>query len=357
MLPVFRANSIMPRLVHRDLKAFAAQSGSQISVPLPPTLAANSVTAAATPPSTQDTTVSEVVVTLDQWQEVPFQLSDKEQVEVMDGSVPKIALVAAAALIDAIDLSILTAMDQGAGAAHGTAGTPPFATLALANSGLKLLTDHKVPRMGRHVVMNAAAEANLLTLDGFTNANLIGDVSALVQGTFNGNQRLGAKWWTDQNVFTHVQGTNNGAYQLVGAHAVGATTITVDNGAGTILAGDVITLAGDTNKYVVTTALSGGVFTIGAPGLKVAAADNTVISNVANNVANFAFHEDSIAFVSRPFAPSASNAVVSQMAVDPISGLALRLEVTREHKRDRWSIDALWGTKVLRPQGIVKVLG
>ncbi len=357
MLDVFRTNSVMPRLVHRDLQPLAAQKGSQISVPLPPTLAANDVTAAATPPSTQDTTTSEVIVTMSNWREVSFQLSDKEQVEVMDGAPPRIALAAAATLIDAIDASILTAMDVGAGAGYGTAGTTPFATLALTTQPFRLLTDHRVAREGRHCVFNAAAEANLLGLEPFTNVQFAGDVSAIVQGTFNGNTRLGAKWWVDQNVATHAIGTSNSAYQLVGAHAVGATSLTVDTGSGTILAGDVITLAGDTNKYVVGTALTGGVVVINAPGLKVAAADNTVVSTVAAHVANFAFHQDCVAFVSRPFALSASNAVVSQMAVDPISGLALRLEVSREHKRDRWSIDALWGTKVLRPEGVIKVLG
>ena len=39
------------------------------------------------------------------------------------------------------------------------------------------------------------------------------------------------------------------------------------------------------------------------------------------------------------------------------SGLSLRLEVTREHKRDRWSIDALYGTKVVRPEGVIKIIG
>ena len=68
------------------------------------------------------------------------------------------------------------------------------------------------------------------------------------------------------------------------------------------------------------------------------------------------FARDAIVFVSRPF--QASNAAIaSQTISDPISGLSLRLEVTREHKRDRWSIDALYGTKVVRPEGVIKIIG
>ena len=94
-------------------------------------------------------------------------------------------------------------------------------------------------------------------------------------------------------------------------------------------------------------------------GLLAAVADNasvTVIDAGQTNVGNVAFHRDSVVFVSRPF--QASNAAIaSQTISDPISGLSLRLEVTREHQRDRWSIDALYGTKVARPEGVVKIIG
>ncbi|MFZ5495001.1 MAG: hypothetical protein ACOZE5_06645 [Verrucomicrobiota bacterium] len=65
-------------------------------------------------------------------------------------------------------------------------------------------------------------------------------------------------------------------YLLNGAHALGATTIAVDTGSGGIHAGEVVTLG--TRRYLAITDLSGGSFTIAAPGLQEALADNSTVT-------------------------------------------------------------------------------
>ena len=356
MLPKLRATSIAPRLVNRDFDSLAAQQGSTINVPLPPTIATNAVTASATPPATADTILATAPVALDQWVEAPFYMTDKDMMEVVNGGVPACAESAMSALVDTIDAFILTKLGQGAGAATGTAATAPFATTALALTPGKLLNDHRVSRQNRHVVMDAAAELNLLSLEAFSNSQFTGDVTAMIDGAFQGNRRVGSQWWLDQNVATHTAGTGTG-YQTNGALSVGDTTITADTGSGTIIVGDVISFAGDTtNKYVVSEALGGGSFVINAPGIKVAIADNNAITVNASHVSNVAFARESMVFASRPFQAS-SAAIASRVMADPVSGLALRLEVNREHKRDRWSLDALYGGSVVRPEGVIKILG
>ena len=93
----------------------------------------------------------------------------------------------------------------------------------------------------------------------------------------------------DVILFAKFAYNTNDQYRLVG----GVT------GTGTILAGDVVTFAGDSNKYVVATAFSGGSFTINAPGLRAALADNTAIT-VGNTAAqNVAFDRNSILLATR----------------------------------------------------------
>lgn len=358
-LEVLRATCVMPRLVNRDYDGAAATKGSVINVPLPPTISATAVSAAATQPANSDTTFTTTTVTLDQHYEAVFYLTDKERMEVMDGAESLRARSAIAALANTIDTSILTAMDVGGSIATGTAGTVPFATLALALDPLQYLSTHKLPTMDRRVVMNPRANANLLGLTGFTSKDfLTSERQALETGDFLGREIAGASWWMDQNCPTHTSGS--GASYLVNngsGIAVGATTIACDTGSGTILAGDVVSFAADsTNKYVVATALSGGLFTIASPGIKVAIPDNNAITVSASHTSNFAFAREAIVFASRPFQRSEAVVAMDQMT-DPVSGLTLRLEVTRQNKQDKWSFDALWGTKVIRPEGIIKVMG
>ena len=67
-----------------------------------------------------------------------------------------------------------------------------------------------------------------------------------------------------QDVKEHTAGTGSGYLVDDASLSKGDTTITVDTGSGTILAGDVVTIA--SQKYVVATALSGSTFTITSLG-------------------------------------------------------------------------------------------
>jgi hypothetical protein len=80
--------------------------------------------------------------------------------------------------------------------------------------------------------------------------------------------------WFDDRV-PPLQATS---YRLNGAHAVGATAIAVDSGSGPIVVADTIKIAGDSNVYLVTGALSGGSLTISSPGLRQAHADNAAVA-------------------------------------------------------------------------------
>jgi hypothetical protein len=139
-------------------------------------------------------------------------------------------------------------------------------------------------------------------------------------------------------VATHTKGT--GASYLVNsaALAIGSTVIPADTGSGTIVAGDVVTFAGDTNKYVVVSALSGGSFTIGAPGLRTAVADNSAIT-VGNNYApNIALHKSAIELVIRPPALPPAEAAVDVLDVtDPLTGVTIQLALYKPVIRRRCS--------------------
>ena len=135
-------------------------------------------------------------------------------------------------------------------------------------------------------------------------------------------------------------------------------------GTGTIVAGDVITFAGDTNKYVVASGDSdvsdGGSITLAAPGLRKAiAASATAITIVAAAARNMAFSRNSIVLAARPVAtpPEGDSAEDRMIVVDPVSGLPLEFAFYKGYKMNRYEINLAHGAEVIKPEHTALLLG
>jgi len=140
-------------------------------------------------------------------------------------------------------------------------------------------------------------------------------------------------------------------------------TTAASTGAIAFLEGDIITIDGDTQTYVITAdvteASASTDFTIAIePGLKVATAGSEALTfDDASGVVNMMIHRDAIALATRPLADADMGlGAISMSDVDPVSGLALRVEVTRQHKQTRFSYDMLWGTGLVRRGSACRLL-
>lgn len=362
-LVTLRENAIMPRLVNAAYSAQAAEQGSSIDIPVPAAITAAPVTPSYADPNDTGIVPSKVTLSLDQWKEAPFFMTDKEMMEVMAGTIPMQAAEAVKALANDVDAYLL-GLYKGVYNAVGSAGTTPFATdVTAATSARKFLNAYLAPMTDRRFVFNPDVEANALGLRAFQDVAWSGDARGINEGQII--RKLGFDWHLDQNVKEHTAGTvaTSFAIKTATAHAAGLTTLTTTTGGDADLkAGDIITIAGHDQQYVVTAdaARTGGgdLPVLISPGLKVALTGAEVITIVGNHAANLAFHRDAIAFANRPLVDSAEglgNQIMS--AQDPVSGLTLRLEVSRQYKRTRWSFDILYGAKLVRPELAVRVLG
>ena len=353
-LLALREESIMARLVNRDYDGLAAQRGSTVDVPIPSSITAVAVTAANTAPSTADVTATSVAIALDQWYEAPFYLTDKELMEVSAGMLPMQASEAVKAIANNIDSYILGKY-TGVYGFEGTAGTTPFAsTTAAATSTRKTLSNQLAPVGDRRMVIDPDAEANALELRAFQDASFRGDIGGIVNGQIG--RKLGFDWFMDQNVKTH---TNTGTGTILvndASTAVGDTTITWDGGGTQPAAGDIFTVAGDTQTYVVSSATA-TVITM-QPTLQSVAANNAALTFKASHVVNLGFHRDAFALAMRPL-ESSVDGLGNQISVatDPVSGVSMRLEVSREHKRTRYSFDVLYGAKLVRAELACRMAG
>jgi hypothetical protein len=363
-LNALREVAIMPQLVNRAYETQAGQKGTTIDVPIPSAIAAQDVVPAPTPPTDADIGPTSVPIPLDKWKEAPFYLTDNDVLQIMDGVIPMQASEAIKSLANLVNQDILALYKKFYGFA-GTAGTTPFGdgTTSSATAIRKVLNKNLAPLDDRHVVLDPDAEANALNVRAFQDASWSNSPAAIVDA--NLNRKIGFQWWMHQLAPTHIPGTATGITTAV-LNASGATTVTlkVASGTGTLVEGDLLTFAGMSQQYVVTagvTLTTGGVATSIQPALT-AAVDGSgtpvAVTRQAQHVANLAFHRDAIAFATRPFMPVEPGlGAIVRSAVDPLSGLTLRLEVTREYKRTRYSYDILYGTGVVRRALGARLLG
>ena len=72
----------------------------------------------------------------------------------------------------------------------------------------------------------------------------------------------------------------------------------------------------------------------------------------ASFVRNLVFHRDAIAFANRPLMDSTAGVDLGNFMSmqDPVSGLVMRLEVSRQYKQTVWEFDILWGNALVRPE-------
>jgi hypothetical protein len=264
------------------------------------------------------------------------------------------------ALVNEVELDLAVAAYQGASRAYGTAGTAPFGTandLSDIAGPLKILDDNGAPRTGRQLVLGTTAMANIRGKQAVLfKVNEAGTDELLRQGILGRLQSCDVR--DSAGVRVHTKGTGAG-FLTNGVHAVGATTIAADTGAGTILAGDVVTFAGDTNKYVVTQALAGGSFQIGSPGLLSSKADGVAITVGNNFEGNIVFHRNYLQLATRtPAMPEGGDMADDILDItDPVSGLAFQVAVYRQYRQVSFEIGLAWGVKAVKGDGISVLLG
>ncbi len=311
-------------------------------------------------PAIQTPTVT--TVTISNSKAYPFQITGDVQkgyntgVGWVNGRAGRIAQALRAATNDVE--ATLAGLYTEFGRAEGIAGTTPFAS-TLSNSAQlgKILTDNGAPLAERQLVIDTAAGANVRTLTQLTNVDQAGTADTLRLGSLLNIH--GFRFSESAQINSTTAGTGTGYLVNDAAVAVGDVSITLDTGSGTVLAGDVVTFAGDTNQYTIVTAITANVVVIAEPGLRVALADNAAMTVVATATRNMAFNRSSIVLAARPVAmpEEGDEADDVEMIIDPVSGLPFEIALYKGYKMNRWEINLAWGAKVVNERHTALLLG
>lgn len=352
-----------------DAQAARAAVNQTLRIPLAPASTAADVTPASTAPDTGDQTFTNATVTISKSRAVPIRWTGEETLGINSGvgfQALRQAQFAQAmrTLTNEVEAD-LAALYAKASRAYGTAGTAPFGTAgdySDASQIRKILADNGAPLSELQLVLNTTAGANLRGKQA--QAYMVGDTSLLRQGVLGDFNGMAVR--ESAQIKSHTKGTGASATTDNAGYAVGSTSLTLASaGTGTLLAGDVVTFAGDTaNKYVVTTGDSdvsnGGTLVLGAPGIQVAMSAATKAITVGNSyAANLAFARSAILLAARaPALPDGGDMADDRTTItDPRSGLSFEVSAYRQYRRVHYEVALAWGVAAIKPEHIAILLG
>lgn len=358
--------------VQRNSTVERAAVGQMVTIPVVPEATGGNVTPGSVPPNDGDVVVGSLQVAITKSKYSPVRWNGEEQLAIgPTGQFNQILADQFAQsmrwLVNQVETDIMIAGYQGASRAYGTAGTAPFGTAGDLTdfAGVnKILDENGAPQTGRRLIVGSAARFNLE-----------GKQSVLFKANENGGdaflrQRILATTMGFGIGFSHaapqhVKGTGTGyLVNNASGEPIGDSSLTVDTGtpgATGIKKGDIITVAGDSNKYVSNGALNAasGQVIIGRPGLRVAAADNAALTIGNDYTANLAFTPNAMILAARaPALPSGGDSADDRVTVtDPVSGISFEVSLYREYRQIRYEVALAWGVGVVKSDHIAVLMG
>ena len=327
------------------------------------------VTESMTIPQGTDQTVDNKTLTINKSRAVQIPFTGEDVLHLNNGVgydtvYGDMIAQAMRALTNEMEVEIATQAKNSASRAFGTAGTTPFASNFNEVAEIRqILVDNGMPPNDGQVslVLNTLAGTNLRQLASLQSVNQAGNDTLLRQGTLLDLEGLAVR--ESAQVQAHTKGAGTG-YDFNEDPALGETTITLDGGTVNttgIKAGDVVTFAGDSNKYVVNTGLTAtsGDIVISSPGLRVDNASGHEMTIGDSYTANMAFHRRAIELAVRaPAVPEGGDNADDAITVqDPNSGIVYEVRFYKGYRKAMIEVAVAFGVKAWKGDFIATLLG
>jgi hypothetical protein len=359
--------------VSRSSSVARAALNEQVLVPVTTVVTGADNTPGVTAPDTGDTTVENVSISITKSKHWPVRWNGEQTKGLQNaGTFSSIQAdrfyQAMRSAVNEIEADLHGAAYKGASRAFGaTAGTAPFATasdLSDFAGVLRILEENGAPTNDLQLVNGHAAMANLRgKQSGLFKVNEAGRDDMLRNGMTD--RIMGFALRHSHAISQHTKGAGTGYDVNNGSgEAVGQTALTLDGGTvntSGIKAGDIVTLAGDTNKYVVKTGLTdvGGDLVINKPGLLVLGADATELTVGNSYTPNVAFARSAIVLATRaPALPEGGDSASDVTTiVDERTGLAFEIAQYKQFMQVVYHVRLAWGYGAIKSEHIAILHG
>ena len=252
--PIFYAQEALIQLekalglagrIHRgyDVERRSFGRGETIQIRKPGTFVV-----ADAPASAVDLAPESTTITLDNWREVKFKLTDKELTFTTEQIIDEHIRPAAYAIADDMEIKLAT-LYNNVGPHHAIQNTGSVDITDITDV-YQVLFDNKVPLFDPgaiHYMISGRLQSAFQALPAFSQQQGAGDVGVQTQLRGTLGTKFGAEIFATQNVQSHTGGTASDLTMAIdGTFAKGAKTINLDAAAAgteTLVPGDTLTIA------------------------------------------------------------------------------------------------------------------
>lgn len=339
--------------------------GDSVKVPVAPTRAAEDFSPGASSSSGSDATADAVSVQITKSRKVSWHLTGEQQRSLENGGnndewIRQLVAQGMRTLRNEAEVDAADAVHKGASRATGMAGTTPFSSnIDAMVDTRKILRDNGAPMADLQMVIDTAAETNLLKLGIIQQADQAGSDEERRQGRVL--RQYGFRIQQSAGLEQHTTG-DAANIQTASEYTEGTTVIGLADGgtwSGSVLAGDVVTIDGD--NYVVeegsADVTSDSSITIQRPGLvKTVASGTAVTLETSNFTPNIALERQSVVGIMRPPLIPA-NPTINQMVVSDDRGMSYLMLDIAQYGQRTWELHLAYGFKAVQPEHIAVLFG
>ena len=345
--------------------------GDSVIVPYAPVQATDDFTASNVLPAGDTNVAAGVTVQITQSKKTKPMVLTGEQIRSLENGgnyqewVRQWAEQSMRSLRNLAEADAAEYIKQGASRAVGTAGTTPFATdLDLIVDVKRILRDNGAPFADPQLVIDSAAAANLQKLGIYQQAYAAGSDEERRSGLYK--PQFGFQLRDSAGIAQHVKGTltsttsDNAAAATL---AVGTLSINCDqntSNTNTVKAGDIITWAGDSNKYVIGVPIASAAddmaVVLNRPGLRATLKDGVAGTIGASYTPSLAFERSAVVGIMRPPLMPANPSIKTMVISDRFGHSYLMVEIA-QYGQIVWEMHLAYGFKVVQPEHVALILG
>jgi len=360
--------------VNRDSDIARAALNESVLVPVTREETAADNTPGTNAPDTGDATLDNVEVTISKSKHIPVRFNGEETKGLRNAGLfssirAERLYQGMRTLVNMIEADLWSTAYKAASRAYGEPGTTPFGTandMTDFSGVLGELEKNGTPTNDLQLALGHAAIGNLRgKQSGLFKVNEAGTADMLRNGITDRVMKMALRH--SDAIGLHSAGSITDNVTVTGANAVGTTEIGVTtDGTGEVdlSAGDIITVNGDANQYVVASDVTvgnsdTGTITIAKPGLRVATSGSEAVEALGSYTGNLAFARSAIVLATRsPAMPDGGDMAQDvQTVVDELTGLSFEVALYKQFLQNTIHVRIAWGQAAVKGEHIAALLG